>query len=72
MKNPVTRFYSVEHISMMLLAIAIVTIGYVRAKKHEALPAKGKTTFWYYLIALIIMLASIPWPFRAELGGGWY
>ena len=72
MKNTVTRFYSVEHISMMLLAIAIVTIGYVRAKKHEALPAKGKTIFWYYLIALIIMLASIPWPFRAELGGSWY
>jgi hypothetical protein len=72
MKNAVTRFYAVEHISMMLLAIAIITIGYVRAKKHIALPAKGKTIFWYYLIGLVLILAAIPWPFRAELGGSWF
>jgi stress-induced morphogen len=34
--------------------------------------AKHKKMFWFNCIALIIMLASIPWPFRAAIGRAWF
>lgn len=72
MKDKLLRFYTVEHFSMMLVAIILVTIGYSVAKRRKTDQAKFRTTGIYYLIALVIMLASIPWPFREGLGGGWY
>lgn len=71
MKDSMVRFYTVEHFSMMIIAIALITIGYSRAKKKTEPTAKFKTTFWFYLIGLVVILASIPWPFRG-LGGGWF
>ncbi len=72
MKDKLLRFYTVEHFSMMLIAIILITIGYSVAKRRKTDLSKFKTTAIYYLIGLIIMLASIPWPFREGLGGGWY
>lgn len=63
-----TRFYTVEHLVGMLIAIVLITIGHSKAKKSGSF--KPISTF--YLIGLIVMLASIPWPFREQLGGGWF
>lgn len=71
MKAAELRFYGVEHISMMLIAAVLVTIGYSKGKKQEA-PKKYKTLLIFNIIALIIILAAIPWPFRAGLGGAWF
>jgi hypothetical protein len=71
MSNSIVRFYTVEHISLMLVAIILITIGYSRAKKAAPAPAGHKTLFTFYLIGLILILVSIPWPFRA-LGAGWF
>jgi membrane protein DedA with SNARE-associated domain len=69
MKQEVTRFFMVEHFTGMLLAIILITVGYVIGKR--ALPEKSaKIIFWFYTIALLLILAFIPWPFRG-LGGGW-
>ncbi len=72
MKDALTRFYTVEHITMMLLAIVLVTLGYSRAKRAAGTAAKGRTAFWFYLAGLLLILAAIPWPFRAGLGGNWF
>ena len=71
MKNAITRFYSVEHITMMILAVALITVGYSRGKRKSDDLAKFNSIFWFYLIGLLIMLVSIPWPFR-NLGGAWF
>ncbi|MDX1685498.1 MAG: cytochrome B [Saprospiraceae bacterium] len=71
MKDSMLRFFLVEHPLLMILAIVVVTIGYVRHKSHEASAKKFKTIFWYYLIALILVLIGIPWPFQ-DYGAGWY
>jgi len=71
MKQKVTRFYSVEHVMMMVLAIIIITIGYSIAKRKKDDSNKFKTIFIFYLIGLIVMLAAIPWPFRIP-GAGWF
>ncbi len=71
MKDTLTRFYSVEHIFGMLLAIILITMGYSRAKRKEEANAKRKTIRVFYIIGLLIVIATIPWPFRA-LGAGWF
>lgn len=65
MKNAFTRFFAVEHILMMIIAIAIIHIGRARTKKGISDQSKHKSAFIFYLIGLLIILASIPWPFRA-------
>lgn len=71
MKNSVLRFYTVEHISIMLIAIVLITVGYSKAKRADEDAKKFKTIGIYYLIGLILILISIPWPFR-NLGAGWF
>jgi uncharacterized protein YacL len=71
MSNKVLRFYLVEHISLMLIAIVLVTIGYSQAKKISDEVRGFRKLFTYYLIAFILILVSIPWPFR-ELGAAWF
>ena len=72
MKDSVGRFYAVEHLSMMILAVVLITIGYSKSKRQEIPSKKHTTVLVFYGIALLLILVSIPWPFRAALGGGWF
>ena len=69
MKDAQLRFFTVEHILMMLIGIALITIGYSRAKRQSEAGPKFKTTFWFYLIGLVVILSRIPWP--GTYGAGW-
>lgn len=71
MKDSVLRFYAIEHLLMMILAIALITIGYLRAKKETSDRAKHRKIFVWYSIAFLLILAAIPWPFRIA-GAGWF
>lgn len=64
MKNSIARFWAVEHMAGMVLAAVFITIGYSRAKRMAEKWAKHRMIFAYYTIGLILILASIPWPFR--------
>jgi hypothetical protein len=69
MKNSVARFYTIEHMIGMILAIALIHIGKAQGKKNMADQAKHRRTWIFYALALLIIVASIPWPFR-EVGAG--
>lgn len=69
MKDPVNRFFAIEHMVGMILAIALIHIGKAQAKKNMADKAKHRRTWIFYVLALLILVASIPWPFR-EVGSG--
>lgn len=71
MKNSMTRFFAVEHLVMMLIAIILIHIGKVQGRKPISDRAKHRRTLIFYLLALIIILAAIPWPFR-QAGSHWY
>lgn len=71
MKEAMLRFYTVEHISLMIVAIILITVGYSKAKRQAPAPEGHKTLYTYYLIGLILILVSIPWPFR-NLGAAWF
>ena len=65
------RFYGMEHLIGMLLAIIIVSRGRSNAeKKMKGSRNKHRKILKTYLIGLILILAFIPWPFRG-LGAGW-
>ncbi|MBN8835763.1 MAG: hypothetical protein J0I09_00745 [Sphingobacteriia bacterium] len=72
MHTPYYRFWGVEHITGMLIAVVLITISR-RVAKNDQLAAgvKNKKLAWLYILSLIIILASIPWPFR-ELGAPWF
>ena len=68
MKDKVVRFWAVEHISSMILAITLITIGHIKYKKG----GKANTTLILYIIALLLFLSAIPWPFKAGIGRPWF
>ena len=67
MKEPAYRFWTVEHITGMLIAIILITIGRGASKKNISDRAKHSKTFWFFLIAFILILAVVPWPFREAI-----
>lgn len=71
MGDSVLRFFAVEHIVLMLIAIALITVGYSKAKRAISDSKKFGAVATFYLIGLILILASIPWPFR-NLGAAWF
>jgi membrane protein DedA with SNARE-associated domain len=72
MKSPLLRFYGMEHLAGMLIAIVLVTIGHSKSKKATESSDKFKAIKFWYVLALILILAFIPWPFRTVLGAGWF
>ena len=69
MKNPMLRFWTVEHLSMMLIAIVLITLGYSLAKRGKDDETKHKRVAIFFLLALIIIFISIPWPWSAVARG---
>ena len=65
MKDKFYRFFWVEHPLMMLIAIVLITIARGNAKR---LNYRG--TVWLLLVALLLILAAVPWPFREIVGDG--
>jgi membrane protein DedA with SNARE-associated domain len=72
MKVALYRFYGMEHLMGMIIAIVLVTIGHSKSKKATESAAKFKAIKLWYVLALILILAFIPWPFRTALGAGWF
>ena len=64
MQNNVARFWAIEHPVGMIIGIILITLGRGSAKKNISDQAKHRRSFWFYLIAFIIIIASVPWPFR--------
>ncbi|GAB3991499.1 cytochrome B [Spirosoma daeguense] len=71
MSDKLYRFYSVEHTAGMLLAIILITIGYSRSKRVSQPIEKHRLVGIFFGIGLLLILASIPWPFRIP-GANWF
>lgn len=71
MKVAKLRFFGMEHTLGMVIAIILITLGRVQSKKIAEDALKHKKIFMMFLIALILIFVSIPWPFRG-FGTGWF
>ena len=67
MKDGFARFWVVEHLAAMLIAIVLITMARGRAKKQNYGAAS-----WMYVVALILILAAVPWPFREAIARPWF
>ncbi len=67
MKNAASRFWAVEHLTGMLIAIILITIARGKVKRSAY-----SATSWLYVLALIAILVSVPWPFREGIGRPWF
>ncbi|WP_405576938.1 hypothetical protein [Winogradskyella sp. Asnod2-B02-A] len=61
MANKALRNLVVEHPLTMIIAVALVTIGYSKHKKKLTSKPKFKLLAIFYTLALVLVLAKIPW-----------
>lgn len=61
MKNATSRLYILEHPLTMIIALVLITIGYVKLKRLTDDKAKYKTVVLFYSIGLLLILSRIPW-----------
>ncbi len=62
---PVTalRFFAIEHIFTMVAAVAVAHVASARAKRAADPTARHRRMALGALVALLLILAAIPWPF---------
>ena len=63
MKVGELRFFGLEHVVMMVLAVAIADSGRARSKRISDPQKRRRRVFVVSSIPLVLMLAAIPWPF---------
>jgi hypothetical protein len=63
MRNSTLRFWAVEHIFGMFVAVALAHLGSVRARRLSDAVARHRTSAIFYGLALLVILITIPWPF---------
>ena len=61
MKDSILRFKFIEHPSIMVLAVALITIAKIKSKKIEDVVKANKTIFSYFLVALVLIALRTPW-----------
>ncbi|EAR13797.1 hypothetical protein PI23P_04847 [Polaribacter irgensii 23-P] len=61
MKEKSVRLLAVEHPITMIIAIAIITVGWSKHKKKTIAIEKFKIFSIFYGVGLLLMLSKIPW-----------
>ena len=72
MKDSAYRFWAVEHMTGTLIGIVLITLGKGVAKKDMSDAQKHKRSAILFLLALVIILAVVPWPFREAIARPWF
>jgi len=72
MKDSVMRFWAVEHSVMMLIGVVLITIGYGQRKSKHTARVQHRRALIFYILALIVILMAVPWPFREVIGRPWF
>ncbi len=64
MRTQVTRFWAVEHVALMVVAVIALHVGRVVARKAGNPDTRRKRLLIGMSIALLAMIAGTPWPGR--------
>jgi heme A synthase len=63
MRDPIARFWAVEHLTAMVLAVVFAHLGRILARKAKTPAAKRTRLLVCFGLSLLLMLAGIPWTF---------
>ncbi|WP_375582512.1 hypothetical protein [Cyclobacterium xiamenense] len=61
MGDSMSRLYALEHPLINILAVALITVGYSRAKRLSESKSKFRSIYLFYGIGFILILSRIPW-----------
>lgn len=61
MKTPELRFFVVEHLSTMIFAVVLLTVGSAKVKRAANDAQAWRRTLIFVALGLILLLARIPW-----------
>jgi len=61
MGDKVARLTALEHPVINIIAIVVISVGYIRAKKLIDSRAKFRSIYMMYAIGLVLILSRIPW-----------
>ncbi len=61
MTDSMSRLYALEHPVINIIAVALITVGYSRAKKLSDSRNQFRSIYMFYGIAFILILSRIPW-----------
>ncbi|MFA6260462.1 MAG: hypothetical protein WC760_03275 [Bacteroidia bacterium] len=67
MKDPMLRLVGVEHISVNIIAIALIQMGRTLSKKATDAVTKHKRALIWFSIGFILILSRIPWQYSKLL-----
>jgi uncharacterized membrane protein YGL010W len=67
MKDANNRFFTMEHALLMIIAWILVHVGRVSVKRAPTAAAKHKRSLIFFGLAILMILAAIPWPFREAI-----
>jgi hypothetical protein len=62
MRNAPLRFFVVEHVTGMLIGVALAHIGKSKISKATDPAQKHKLALIFVGLAMVVILLSIPWP----------
>ncbi len=71
MKDPVARYWLVEHLTGMLIAVVLISLGRILSKKVSDSTTKHKRLFIYNIVALVVILAIIAQNHRGFFNVSW-
>lgn len=66
MRSPALRFWTVEHVAGMFAAVVLVRLGRIFAMTAATAEAKRSRRLVCFALALVLMVAAIPWPGLAQ------
>ncbi len=61
MSDATARLTALEHPLINILAIVLISVGFIRAKKLESSTAKFRSIYMMYAVGLLLILSRIPW-----------
>ena len=64
MKDPVARFWAVEHTATMFAAIAVAHVGRVLARKALTSASKRTKLLICFGLTTLLLILGMPWPGR--------
>ena len=63
MSNPLARYFGVEHVFLMVIALVVAHVGRSLAKKGATAAWKFRRGAIFFTVSVLLLLFAIPWPF---------
>lgn len=67
MKQASLRFFAVEHFALGLIAMILLHVGNVLARRAADDNKHRKLKLIFFSLTLLVVLLAIPWPFREQI-----